>query len=135
MSVKHACVVSYFDSACPSHCICWLQAYDLVISRKFEYFMFFWVMASCGQMMAERPSLATTSVAYQVRATAPYPPAHLYQLLHLAHTVAVLCLQGSQSISHSQRISSPPVCQSSGGPKYMLDCSLYNTPRLLRDPQ
>ena len=46
-----------------------LQIYDLVISRRFEYFMFFWIMMSCGQMMAERPSFARTSLAYQVRLT------------------------------------------------------------------
>ncbi len=43
-----------------------MQIYDLVINRNFEYFMFFWILMSCGQMMAERPSFARTSLPYKV---------------------------------------------------------------------
>ena len=43
-----------------------MYMYDLVINRKFEYFMFFWILMSCGQMMAERPSFARTSLAFRV---------------------------------------------------------------------
>lgn len=44
-----------------------LQVYDLVIDRRFEYFMLFWIVMSCGQMMAERPSFSHTSLPYRVR--------------------------------------------------------------------
>lgn len=67
-----------------------LQAYDLVISRRFEYVMFFWVMASCGQMMAERPSLATSSVAYRVGYSLMLVPLSIHQHVPPLASSAVL---------------------------------------------
>ena len=54
-----------------------LQVYDLVIDRRFEYFMLFWIVMSCGQMMAERPSFSHTSLPHKVHyvhAQLPFVP-------------------------------------------------------------
>lgn len=72
-----------------------LQVYDLVIDRRFEYFMLFWIVMSCGQMMAERPSFSLTSLPHRVRTSSfllhTLQPPVLVQSLHSLAMPHTLC--------------------------------------------
>ena len=43
-----------------------MQLYDIVITRRFDYMMFGFIVISCVQMMLESPKMDHHSTEYQV---------------------------------------------------------------------